>query len=49
MSIDTLIEVLEHIPHGKLTKDVRDKLIPMLRECWPDFRGRAKLRCMHAS
>ena len=25
MSIDTLIEVLKHIPQGRLTKDVRDK------------------------
>ena len=39
MSIDTLIEVLKHIPQGRLTKDVRNKLIPLLSECWSDFRG----------
>ena len=39
MSIETLIEALRHIPEGRLTEDVREKLIPLLRECWHDFRG----------
>jgi hypothetical protein len=39
MSIEALIEVLEHIPKGRLAKDVRDKLIPLLSECWHDFEG----------
>ena len=34
MSIETLIEALRHIPEGRLTEDVREKLIPLIRECW---------------
>jgi hypothetical protein len=39
MTITTLIQVLEPIPPGVLTKDVCDRVISLLRECWQEFSG----------
>ena len=39
MIINTLIQVLGQTSPGALTKDVCDKVVPLLRECWQDFRG----------
>ena len=39
MTINTLIQVLGQTSPGALTKDVCDKVVPLLRECWQDFRG----------
>jgi hypothetical protein len=39
MSVDALIQVLEHVPEGELTGDARHRVIRLLAECWQDFRG----------
>ena len=47
MSIRILIEVLRRMPESRLTKDVPDKLLHLLEECWRDFRGSSEAS-MHA-
>jgi len=42
MTNETLIQVLKRTPKGELTKDVRDRVIPLLRERWGDFSGSAE-------